>query len=59
MDRVMKRIWVSPWSRLFMAVLCVLGATANRHGVFYWIDIAGGVAWVAAFWNAGNERWGR
>ena len=57
-DTLMRRAWVSPWTRLFLAVLCFLGAPPFGRGFWAWFSLVGAISWLLLFQEAGSKRWG-
>lgn len=58
-DKLMRRVWVSPFTALVYAIFCSFSAAAQHgYGFWFWVMWGSAVWGYAVFLGRGRKRWG-
>jgi hypothetical protein len=58
-DKIMRRLWVSPWVPLFSAIFCSIGASSQHgYGLWFWVGWGAAIYGYVVFLSRGSKRWG-
>lgn len=58
-DRLMTRVWNSPFTPLIASIFFAVITVTLAHGRYVWLDLALSCYWTLVFFNKGTKRWGQ